>query len=239
MTGGAVLAVIPARGGSRGIPRKNLQLVGGRPLVVHSVEAALDARLVDRTVVSTDDPEIAAVARAAGAEVVERPAELASDTAPTEPTLEHAVTVVESRGASVGLVVLLQPTSPRRPRGLVDRCIERLRAERADSLLTVCRTHAFFWRRRGTGVEASYDYQRRPRRQDIPESDVWFRENGSVYVTRRDLLMRAHNRLGGRILIEEMPEEDSWEIDSPMDLWLHQRLDEWFRAADEQRGTRG
>lgn len=229
---GEVLAVIPARGGSKGIPRKNLLPLVGRPLVEHSVAAALRARHVTRTVVSTDDGEIAAVAAAAGAEVIIRPAELATDAAPTEPTLEHAVQVVERDGAAVDLVVLLQPTSPRRPPWLIDACIAQLEAEGGDSLLTVCRTHAFFWRRRGPSVEASYDFRRRPRRQEVPEEDVWFRENGSVYVTRRDVLMREHNRLGGRIALYEMPEEDSWEIDSPLDFWLHERLTEW--SADRE-----
>lgn len=231
----AVLAVIPARGGSKGIPRKNLQILGGRPLLEHSILAARASQRVTRTVVSTEDPVIAEVALAAGAEVVDRPAELATDDAPTEAALEHAVHWVEAQGERVELVVLLQPTSPRRPSGLVDACIERLEAAGADSLLTVCRTHSFFWRLGESGPEASYDWRKRPRRQELRESEIWFRENGSVYVTRRNVLLTLHNRLGGRIVLYEMAEADSFEIDSAFDLWLHERLEEEFPLASISR----
>lgn len=223
-----VLAVIPARGGSKGIPRKNLQMLGGRPLVEYSIVAARAARRVTRTVVSTDDAAIAEVARAAGADVVRRPPALATDEAPTEAALEHAVQWVEADGSRVEIVVLLQPTSPRRPVGLVDACIERLEETGADSLLTVCRTHSFFWRLGESGLEASYDWRKRPRRQELGDKQVWFRENGSVYVTRRDVLLNEHNRLGGRIAFYEMAEVDSFEVDSIFDLWLHERLAEKF-----------
>lgn len=226
MSRAEILAVIPARGGSKGIPRKNLQLLAGRPLLEYSILAARAARRITQTLVSTDDAAIARVAAAAGADVLARPAALATDDASTEAVLEHAVHSVEASGARVDLVVLLQPTSPRRPPGLVDACIERLEAAGADSLLTVCRTHAFFWRLGGSGPQASYDYRRRPRRQELREEEVWFRENGSVYVTKRDLLLTGHSRLGGRIVLYEMAEEDSFEIDSPFDLWLHERLAE-------------
>ncbi|TET51984.1 MAG: acylneuraminate cytidylyltransferase family protein, partial [Anaerolineales bacterium] len=195
-----VLGVIPARGGSKGVPRKNLVQLAGKPLLAHSIEAARQAELIDRVVVSTEDEEIAAAARGWGAEVVPRPTELATDTAPTDPVLEHAVEYLEELdGYRPGLVVLLQPTSPLRPPGLIDACIERLLETGADSLLTVFQGHTFFWRRPNGELEANYDPEHRPRRQDIPSAERYLLENGSVYVTCLGTLTGQHTRLGGQM----------------------------------------
>jgi hypothetical protein len=121
-----VLAIIPARGGSKGVPGKNIRELAGKPLIAYSIEAALESEHVDHVVVSTEDEQIAAAAREWGSEVVPRPPELATDTAPTDPVLEHAVTYLEQLdGYRADLIVLLQPTSPLRPPGLIDACIER------------------------------------------------------------------------------------------------------------------
>jgi len=126
----SVLALVPARGGSRGIPRKNLVPVAGRPLIEWSIEAALRSRTVDRVIVSTDDPEIAAIARAAGADVpFQRPAELAGDLVTDLPVFQHALRWLVADGGDLPeLVVHLRPTSPARPAGLVDLAVEALRA---------------------------------------------------------------------------------------------------------------
>jgi CMP-N-acetylneuraminic acid synthetase len=135
-----VLAVVPARGGSKGIPRKNLQLLGGRPLVAHAVQAALDARLVSRVLCSTDDPEIAEVARQAGAEVpFLRPAELAQDTTEDWPVFVHALDWLQAHdGWAPDLVVNLRPTSPLRTPRHVDDAIHLLLESGADSVKAVC-----------------------------------------------------------------------------------------------------
>jgi len=219
-----VLAIIPARGGSKGIPRKNLRELAGKPLVAWSIEAALGSGRIARTVVSTDDGEIASVARAAGAEVVDRPAELARDDSPTEPCMLHALDALKTEGWEPELVVLLQPTSPLRRPGLIDECIDRLLSANADSLLTVCENHPFIWRRRGGRVRADYDYARRPRRQDIKDEERLYRENGSVYVTRREILLGERNRLGGRIEMFPMDPEESAEIDGEFDFFLIERI---------------
>ncbi|HWH96886.1 MAG TPA: NTP transferase domain-containing protein, partial [Pseudolysinimonas sp.] len=111
-SGGEVVAVIPARGGSKGVPGKNLRRVGGMPLIGRAVAAARAASRVDRVVVSTDDDEIAAVAREWGAEVVDRPAALAGDTASSESALMHTLDTLRSRGVETGILVFLQATSP-------------------------------------------------------------------------------------------------------------------------------
>ena len=220
-----VVAIIPARGGSKGLPRKNILPLMGKPLVAYSILAAKDARYVDRIVVSTEDSEIAAVAQELNVEVVARPPELATDEAPTDPVLEQVLCRLEQDGDyRPELVVLLQPTSPLRPPGLVDACIDRLMETNADSLLTVFEGHQFYWRRRADHLEANYDPTRRPRRQDIPEEDRILMENGSVYVTRREVLVEHHGRLAGKVEWYVMSPDDSLEIDEPIHLQLAESL---------------
>lgn len=214
-----VLAIIPARGGSRGVPGKNIRDLAGKPLIVWSIEHALGSRYVTDTVVSTDCPRIAEIARKAGALVpFLRPADLASDSAATEPAMLHALTEMERIHPRYDVVALLQPTSPLRAPDMTDRALARLDAEGADSLLSVTESHAFFWRQ--DPVRALYDYARRPRRQDIAPADRSWRETGSLYLTRRDLLVESGNRLGGRITLFETPEEESFEIDTLADFHL-------------------
>jgi CMP-N,N'-diacetyllegionaminic acid synthase len=210
-----IVAVIPARGGSKGIRRKNLMPLAGHPLIFYSIYAALKAKGIDEVFVSTEDEEIAMVSRHLGAEVILRPAELAEDTTPTEPVLEHTVEVLEKDGSRVDVVVLLQATSPLRNAEHIDEAIGVFTRHNADSLLAVCRNHGFIWENRNGGFASiNYDYRSRPRRQDMEQ----FRENGSIYVTKRDILMNEHNRLGGRIEIYEMSENVSIDIDSLDDL---------------------
>lgn len=218
-----VLAIIPARGGSKGLPGKNLRELAGKPLIVWSIEHALGTAAITDTLVSTDCPEIAEVARTAGAEVpFLRPAELATDTAPTEPAMLHALRTLEEARPTYDMIALLQPTSPLRRPDMTARAIAQLRAEKADSLLSVTESHAFFWR--NEPARACYDYLNRPRRQDIAPEDRVYRETGSLYLTRRNLLVQERNRLGGMITLFETSEEEGFEVDSLADFRLLETL---------------
>ena len=201
--GGGVLGITPARGGSQGIPRKNIQPLCGKPLIAWTIEAAQAARRLDRYAVSTEDAEIAKAARRAGAEVIERPSALATHEATTLSVLQHALTQVPA-----DTVVLLQATSPIRETGLIDRCIERFFESGADSLATgfICTYTAY-----GTT---------HARRQEIPG---FFYDDGNVYVMKADLILRGE-RCGERIERVLLDREQNVEIDEPFDLWLAEQV---------------
>jgi CMP-N,N'-diacetyllegionaminic acid synthase len=226
------LAIIPARGGSKGIPGKNLRELGGKPLIAWSILAARAAERVDQVVVSTDDEAIAETARAFGADVpFVRPAHLATDAAPTEPVMAHALDWYEAAGERFDTVVLLQPTSPLRRSGMIDAALGQFEAEGADSLLGVVETHHFFWfRDQGGEAGALYDYRNRPRRQDIAPADRRYRETGSIYISRTEAFRESGNRLSGKIVMFEMAEEESWELDSEADFRILEGLFAWSGA---------
>ena len=225
----SVVAIIPARGGSKGLPRKNVLPLAGKPLLAHTILDARAAKRVDRTIVSTDDAEIAEVARAWGAEVpFTRPAELATDHATTEVVLQHALAWLErEERARVDVVVLLEATSPFRAAGLVDEVVGRLDDPAIDTALTVVRDHGYFWRREGTrAVRLDPGYQPRQVR------DPRWRETGSVYATRA-AVVRGGERIGPRAALVEQDETDALiDVHTAFDLWLAERIagEGWRRA---------
>jgi CMP-N-acetylneuraminic acid synthetase len=229
----SVLALVPARGGSKGIPRKNLQLLAGRPLVAHAVAAGRAAQLVTRVVCSTDDPDIAAAAREAGAEVpFLRPSVLAQDTTEDWPVFVHALNWLEREAGWVpDLVVNLRPTSPLRTPRHVDDAIRLLLQTGADSVKAVClarqHPHKMWLRLPNAEIEpflaSPFRLSRGP---DVPRAelqDVYW-QNGVVDVTRYAVIREQRAMIGRRVAGLVTTPEDSVDIDTPVDLAVAELL---------------
>ncbi len=234
-----VLAVIPARGGSKGVPRKNIRPLCGRPLISYSIEQALAARhLFYRVIVSTDDQEIASIAAAYGADVpFLRPAELARDDSPVIPMLQHAVTFVETEDAvRMDWICLLQPTEPFRSTVDLERCLELARTGGSDSVISVVQvfaTHPVLMKKIEHEQLVPYCLEEREgtRRQEY-QPPAYMR-NGAVYLTRRDVLMNQHSIWGKTIRPFIMPLERSVSIDTEIDFRVAEALMAEQRAFQE------
>lgn len=204
-----VVALLPLRGGSRGIPGKNIKEMAGRPLCYWTLAAAANCPSIDAVYVSTDSTEIAAVATSLGlgVQVVNRPAEFATDTASTESVMLHFASVVP-----FDLLVLMQATSPLLTSDDLTGAIEQFQQQDLDSMLSAVRVKRFFWAPDGTAL--NYNPAARPRRQDFAGT---FMENGAFYLTQRHILEQERCRLGGKMAVFEMPEDTAVELDAPED----------------------
>jgi len=212
------VAIIPIRSGSQGIPNKNVLPIAGKPLVEWTISHLLACNRIDRVIVSTDSRDYAKLCIELGAEVPYlRSAGLAADTTSTEAVMLDLDRHLTKEAYNYDLMVLAQATSPVRRAGLADTCIKLLEDTNADSVLTVTKNEAFYWRETEAGVTALYDHLKRPRRQDISPKDLTFRETGSLYVTKRAILQRLENRLGGHIEKLETEKIESFEIDDLQD----------------------
>lgn len=198
-----ILGLIPARGGSKGVPRKNIRTINGKPLIAWTIEKARASKLLDRVVVSTEDEEIAQVARVYGAEVLKRPAELANDIASTQEVMVHAL-----QYCSADILVLLQPTSPCRSDGLIDACIEEFLSEGYDSLATgfIC------------------DYKEYGS-NTLPRQHIqgFFYDDGNVYVIKVSNIL-AGDRYGKKIGKKIISRYENAEIDDMFDFWLLEQI---------------
>jgi N-acylneuraminate cytidylyltransferase len=214
-----VLAIIPARGGSKGIPRKNVAMLAGKPLIAHTIGRALAAQKVTRVVVSTDDAEIAQVSHAHGAEVVMRPVELAGDTSRSEDALFHVLDhLAASESYAPDLTVFLQCTSPLTTSEDIDGTIDRLIGEGADTAHSVVPFHYFLWRHGQNGADGvNHDKSfRLMRQQREPE----YLETGSVYVMRTQGFLAERFRFFGRTAMHVIPFDHWQEIDEPLDFQI-------------------
>ncbi len=212
----SVVAVIPARGGSRGISRKNLAPVGGVPLLVRTIRAALAAGRIDTVVVSSDDSDILAAASLAGAEAVRRPAELSGDTASSESAVLH---VLESiRPARVPeIVVMLQCTSPFTTAADIDALVAALDDPSFAAALTVAEDHGFLWQREAGGAGRGVNHDERTPRRHRQELPPQYRETGAGYAMRVPAFLAAGRRFCGKAALVET-DAPPFEIDAPRDL---------------------
>ncbi|MFJ3035965.1 cytidylyltransferase domain-containing protein [Curtobacterium pusillum] len=220
---GSVVAVVPARAGSKEIPGKNLRAVAGRSLVRRAVGAALDATSIDFVVVSTDGDAIAAEAALAGARVVRRPTELAGDEASSESALLHVLDELAAAGEEPEVVVFLQATSPFTDPADLDAAVARVRDGHADSVFAATPSHAFLWRlaEDGTARAVNHDAAVRPRRQDrAPE----YRETGAFYAFRTAAFRQHRHRFHGRVELVVVDPRGAIDIDDPGDLAVAEAL---------------
>ena len=221
-----VLGVIPARAGSKGVPGKNMRQLCGKPLLQYTVEAALGARLLSRVIITTEDETLAELGEQCGVEApFLRPAHLALDETPMLPVVQHAVGFMEQYGQRFDAICLLQPTHPlRRPQD-IDTCIELLESGDADSVVTILpvppeyNPHwVYFQNDLGLLHISTGEREPIPRRQELPPA---YHREGSVYVTRRDVLMERNSLYGSRLAGHPVNPEFSVNIDS---------FDDWSRA---------
>lgn len=210
------VAIIPARGGSKGIPRKNIKELDRKPLIAHIIETALKVRGLDRVIVSTDDKKIAEIAKKYGAEVpFNRPKELARDETPTLPVLQHAVKYLEEEeNYKPGIVVLLYTTSPLISAERVSEAIELLKEGEFDSVLSVVEDRGHYWIEGNEGYKKLYPKVLKNRQFIKP----LFKENGAIYICRRGLLMRKNEIVGGKIGFLVMKKDESIDIDELLDF---------------------
>jgi len=208
------VAIIPARGGSKGLKEKNIHPVAGKPLLALTIQQALASTSIDKVFVSTDSLVIAAIAREYGAEVIVRPPELSGDKASSESAIHHAIGVIElEHEMAVGTVVFLQATSPLRKPGDIDAAVEVFRREGADSLISATKADDLtLWEsREGKWASVNFDYHNRGMRQDRPTQ---FIENGSIYIFTPKTLATFDNRIGEKLSVYEMEFWQTWEIDT-------------------------
>jgi CMP-N,N'-diacetyllegionaminic acid synthase len=216
-----VLAVIPARAGSRGVRNKNIRELCGKPLLQYTADAALAAKGLTRTILTTESEEIAAVGRQCNLEVIYRPAELTRDETPMLPVVRHAMAVIESSGDVYDAVCLLQPTNPMRRAEDIDACIGLFERSEVDSVVTVLPVPSehnphwvYFADQNGVLKLSTGENEPISRRQDLPAA--WHRE-GSVYVTRRSVLMEENSLYGKRLIGYPLDPDNSVNVDTQAD----------------------
>lgn len=216
-----VYAIIPARGGSKGIPRKNIADLNGQPLIAHTIAQAQQSETITHVIVNSEDDEIRQVAEQYGAQTMSRPDEFTQDnsTQEVDRLLVWAVGELESQGHQIDILVLLYATAPLRPVATLDEAVKMVRDGDYDSVLSLYEDSTYLWRvEEGIATPTNYDPQLRGPRQK--ENWNQWGENKAIYVMRRDLLMNTHCRLGGKIGAVTMSKLRSIDVDRPEDLTL-------------------
>lgn len=232
-----VIAIMPARGGSKGLPGKNVRMIGGKPLIAHSVHHAIASRVCDRVLVTTDDEDIRAAAEAAGAWTpFMREPSLAEDLTPTEPVLKDALERAEALDGPFGIVVFLQPTDIFRKPEWISAAVNILKSRpEVDSAFVANKTHKNFWRRNDAGAwERVYDWMGvyGPRQTRTP----LFREDTGIASALRSDLIRAGRRTGDTVEIIEVDDTASGiDIHTAFDFYLAEKALEWIEANEGEK----
>ena len=219
-----VVAIILARGGSKGIPRKNIIDFCGKPLIVWTIEQLQQAKDVDSIWVSSDSEEILSVSQACGVEIIQRPADISSDEATSESGWLHALEIIERKTGIVDIVIAPQVTSPLREPRDIERGLRDFQNQKCDSMFSCSVAEDLvFWKKMpdGTLKSVNYDYKNRSRRQDISKQYI---ENGSFYLFKPEILRQHNNRFGGKIGMTLMAFWKMFEIDSMEDIKMCEAL---------------
>lgn len=220
INGKRFLAVIPARGGSKSVPRKNIRPLGGRPLLAHTLAQAAAVPALDRVVVSTDDDEIAAAAQQHGGIVMRRPTDLATDTAPTEWALTHALDELAAAGEAFDYIMVLEPTSPMRRPETIRACMETIHNRDGKSLMTVIESRSNYGRL-VDGYFRPLDPKAPRRRQDRPPLYV---ESSTVYIARVDYLRQTGTLVCDDWLAVVVDEAEALDINSERDFRIAEQV---------------
>jgi len=219
LNGKTFLAIIPARGGSKRLPRKNVLELAGKPLITWTIEAALKSKYIDKVVVTSDDQEILGISEKQGADVVKRPDELASDTATTIDVVNHVVENIKE----YNYIVLLQPTSPLRNEKHIDEAITLLEAKSADAIVSVCEMeHSPLWSNvlpeNGSMKDFLSDEVKNKRSQDL---EAYFRLNGAIYICKTNRMLKEKTLfIKDNIFAYKMDRKSSVDIDEEIDFEL-------------------
>lgn len=222
-----IIAIIPARSGSKGIPNKNVIDFCGKPLIAWTIEQCLSSKYISNVWVSSDSQDILDIAEKYGAKTIRRPEDISGDLASSESTWRHAIEVIQ-RNSNVDLVLAPQLTSPLREVKDMDNAIELFQKEKYDSLFSSCIAEdLFFWEEdeKGQLQSANYDYLNRKRRQDMKEQII---ENGSFYIFKPEIIQKYNNRFGGKIGHSRMDFWKMFEIDNLEDLKMCRALMQEF-----------
>lgn len=219
-----ILAIIPARGGSKGIPLKNLVKLNGKPLIYYTIRSSLKSKLINRIIVSTDNKKIARIASNYGVEIISRPEQLASDVAPLEPVVDHVLQYLKKLEKYVpDIIVILQATSPLRNEKHIDGALNELINKKFHSVLSGFSIHTFLWKynENGTVHAVDYDPKRRPNRQQL---DTQLFENGAIFASTTKAYLKNKCRISGKIGFYVMPLHHSYNVDSYEDLKAIERM---------------
>ena len=220
-----IISIIPARGGSKGIPRKNIKLLNGKPLISYSIDASNSCSLIDDTYVSTEDAEISEISKGNNAEVIERPDELAGDDSSSIDVILHVLDYLENKGELPDLFVLLQPTSPLRTSEDIEASINSFLESDCDSLVSVCaldhRSLLNFSLEDGFLVQNNNESLFNSRRQDIP---THYSLNGAIYITTPEFIRKNKSFYSDKTIPHVMSKEKSIDIDTSFDFKLAEFL---------------
>ncbi len=221
-----ILALIPARGGSKRLPRKNIKPLGDKPLIAWSIEAALESKHLEDVVVSTEDDEIANVASQYGAQVpFKRPYMLSLDSTSTMDVILHTIETLESEGKEYKYLLLLQPTSPLRSNQDIDNIIELMMKKEADSIISVCESeHSPLWSNRLPKDHSMDNFLPKKAESISQELPTYYRLNGSIYLAKIDQLKKRRSFFMPNSFAYIMPQSRSVDIDSELDFKLAEIL---------------